>query len=326
MEILVLSDRDVRELLPLAECMQVMEEALAAAARGEAHQPLRSVVAPEQAAGLMGLMPAFLGGEAPALGIKVISVFPGNRARGLDSHQGSVLLLDPETGQTRAVIEASALTGIRTAAVSALAARLLAREDAGDMALIGAGVQAEFHLEAMAAVRDLRRVRVVTRSGETARAFADRHAARYSFPIEVVPTVEEAVAGSDLVVVATTATSPVLHGRWLAPGAHVTVLGGPGANEVDAECLRRSALFVDDRVAVENESLEYMGAVAAGAIGPEHVRATIGEVLAGLRRGRLAADEVTLFKSLGIAIEDVAAAAFVYARARDEEVGTWVVR
>jgi ornithine cyclodeaminase len=258
--------------------------------------------------------------------VKVITVFPGNRARGLDSHQGSVLLLSPETGETRAVIEASVLTGIRTAAVSALAARLLAREDAGDMALIGAGVQAEFHLEAMDAVRHLRRVRVVTRTGVTARAFADLHGPRYPYPIEAVSSVDEAVSDADLVVVATTATSPVLSGPSLAPGAHVTVLGGPGANEVDHEALRRSALFVDDRIAVANESREYMDALADGAIGPEHIRATIGEVLAGLADGRRSADEVTLFKSLGIAIEDVAAAAYVYERACAEEVGTWVVR
>lgn len=322
----MLGDQDVKGLLSIEECMPVMEEALSTLARGEGHQPLRSVVAPEQSAGLMGLMPAFLGGETPSFGIKVISVFPGNRELGIDSHQGAVLLLSPRTGEVRAVVNASALTGIRTAAVSALATRLLAREDAGDLALIGAGVQAVYHLDAMASVRDLRRVRVASRSGDTARRFADEHAARFSFPIEPVGSVEEAVDRADIVVTATTATSPVLQGAWLAPGTHVNVIGGPGAYEVDVETMARSALFLDDRVAAENESGEYMAAVAGGAITTEHVRGTLGEVLAGMRPGRVSADEVTLFKSLGLGIEDVAAAAYVYARACDEEVGTWVGR
>ncbi len=324
MELLVLDDRDVERLLSIEECMPVMEEALSVLARGEACLPLRSVVAPEKAAGLMGLMPAYLGGETPSLGVKVIGVFAGNQERGIDSHQGAVLLLSPRTGEVRAVVNASALTGIRTAAVSAVATRLLAREDAGDLALIGAGVQAAYHLDAMALVRDLRRVRVVSRTGDTARRFAKEHGERFSFPIDPVSSVEEAVQGADLVVTATTATSPVLRGAWLVPGAHVNVIGGPGANEVDVEAISRAALFLDDRVAAENESGEYMAAVAEGAIGPEHVRGTLGEVLAGMRPGRSSADEVTLFKSLGIGIEDVAAAAYVCSRACDEEVGTWV--
>ncbi len=326
MELLVLGDEDVKGLLSIQDCMPVMEAALAALARGESHMPLRSVVAPEQAAGLMGLMPAYLGGVAPAYGIKVISVFPGNRDRGIDLHQGAVLLMSPDTGENLALVNASALTGIRTAAVSALATRLLAREDAGDLALVGAGVQAVYHLEAMAAVRQLRRVRVASRSGETARRFAEEQGPRFSFPIEAVDSVEEAVRGADLVVVATTATSPVVHGAWIAPGAHVNVIGGPGAHEVDDEAMARSVLFLDDRVAAEHESGEYRAAVASGAIGPEHVRGTLGEVLAGLRPGRTSAEEVTLFKSLGIAVEDVAAAAHVYVRAREKGVGTWVRR
>lgn len=326
MELLVLGDADVEQLLSIEHCMPVMEEALSALARGEGHMPLRSVVAPERAAGLMGLMPAYLGGRAPAYGIKVISVFPGNRDLGIDSHQGAVLLVSPETGENLALVNASALTGIRTAAVSALATRLLAREDAGDLALVGAGVQAVYHLDAITAVRRLRRVRVASRTGETARGFADRHGPRFPFPIEAVESVEEAVRGADLVVVATTATSPVVRGAWLAAGAHVNVIGGPGAHEVDDDAMARSALFVDDRTAAEHESGEYRSAVASGAIGPAHVRGTIGEVLAGLRPGRTSAEEVTLFKSLGIAVEDVAAAAYVYARAKAEGVGTWVNR
>ncbi len=326
MEVLVLGDGDVEELLSIEECIPVMEEALVALARGECHMPLRSVLAPERAAGLMGLMPAFLGGRAPAYGIKVISVFPGNRDLGIDSHQGAVLLMSPDTGENLALVNASALTGIRTAAVSALATRLLARGDAGDLALVGAGVQAIYHLDAMAAVRDLRRVRVTSRTGETARCFAREHGPRFSFPIEAVDSVEEAVRDADLVVVATTATSPVVRGAWFAPGAHVNVIGGPGACEVDDDALARSALFLDDRTAAENESAEYRGAVASGAIGWEHVRGTIGEVLAGLRPGRTSSQEVTLFKSLGIAVEDVAAAAHIYVLARERGVGTLVKR
>ncbi|MHB8869394.1 MAG: ornithine cyclodeaminase family protein [Thermoleophilia bacterium] len=326
MELLVLGDADVEGLLSIEECIPVMEEALSALARGQSHMPLRSVVAPEQAAGLMGLMPAYLAGRAPAYGIKVISVFPGNRDLGIDSHQGAVLLMSPDTGENLALVNASALTGIRTAAVSALATRLLAREEAGDLALVGAGVQAVYHLDAMAAVRRLRRVRVASRTGESARRFAEQHGGRFPFAIEAVESAEEAVRGADLVVVATTATSPVVRGAWLAAGAHVNVIGGPGAHEVDDDAMARSALFLDDRTAAEHESGEYRSAVASGAIGSEHVRGAIGEVLAGLRPGRTSAEEVTLFKSLGIAVEDVAAAAYVYARAKERGVGTWAKR
>ncbi|GAB4268047.1 MAG: alanine dehydrogenase [Thermoleophilia bacterium] len=324
MELLVLDQAQTWELLSVESCMPVMAAALSALARGQGCQPLRTVMAPEGAAGLLGLMPAYLDGAEPALGVKVIGVFPGNRERGQDSHQGAVVLLNPETGEPRAFIDASALTGIRTAAVSALATQELAREDAGDLALIGVGVQAAYHLEALAAVRPLRRVRVVGRSGASARRFAREWGGRFPFPVQPVADVAEAVRGADLVVTATTATAPVLAGAWLAPGAHVNVIGGPGCREVDNEALARAALFVDSREAVAAESGEYRAALAEGAIGPEHVRAELGEVLAGLRPGRTGPEEITLFKSLGIAVEDVAAAAFLYEQARRRGVGTWV--
>ncbi len=324
MQLLVLDHDQIEGLLSLEACMSVVAEALTAVARGDGHQPLRSVMAAEGAGGLLGLMPAYVAGATPAFGVKLIAVFPGNRPRGLDSHQGAVVLLSPETGEPLALMDASAVTAWRTAAASALATRALAREDAGDLALIGAGVQAAYHLEAMAAVRALRRVRMASRSGETARRFADEHQPRFTFPIEAVENVEEAVRDADLVVTVTTAVEPVLKAEWLSAGAHLNVIGGPGCREVDDQTMARAALFVDSCEAAENESGEYRSALAAGAISPGHVRAELGEVLAGLRPGREKPDEITLFKSLGVAVEDVATAAHLYERAREEGVGTWV--
>ena len=311
---LVLSEHDVGELLTYPECIEVMAEALTALARGEVHNPLRSVVRPEGASGFLGLMPAYRGGDRPAFGLKEICLFPGNPARGLDTHLGGVLLHSGETGELLAIMNASAITAIRTAAVSALATKLLARDDAKVHAIIGAGVQARSHLRAISAVRKIEEVRICSRTPAKAEALAAGAA-----NVRVTGSIQEAVRGADIISTTTSSREPVIHRSWIAPGAHINAVGSSiaAARELDSDTVAASSLFVDRRESTLNESGDYLSAVREGAIaGPEHIRAEIGEILIGRADGRRARDEITLFKSLGIAIEDLASAQFLYDKAR----------
>jgi ornithine cyclodeaminase len=310
----------------MPDCIEAMADVLRALSRGEALQPLRSILRPDGAPGLMAVMPSWRGGGEPVFGIKVVGVFPGNLGKGMDAHQGAVLLFSGETGEPLAAVNASAVTAIRTAAVSGVATRTLAREDAGDLALVGASVQAATHLEAMACVRRLRRVRVASRDPARARAFADRHAARCPCPLQAVASVEEAVRGADLVVTATSSPVPVLKGAWVAEGAHLNVIGASlkDRREVDGAAMAAARLFVDRRESTENEAGDYLLALREGAIGSGHILAELGEVLEGRHPGRTSGAEVTLFKSLGLAVEDLAAAALLLRRAREQGQGAWV--
>ena len=326
MKILVLTHSEVEQLLPMRECIDVMSEALASLARGEVHQPLRMVVRPPDAAGVIAMMPAYKSGDVPLFGLKAICVFPGNAAHGKDAHQGGVLLFSGETGELLAIINASAITAIRTAAVSGLATRLLAREDASELAIIGAGVQARAHLAAMACVRPIKRARIASRRFENAQEFADEVQREYAFTVEAVTSVQSAINEADLIVTATTSPNPVLECDWIAPGAHINAVGtySPSAREIDTATMVASSLFVDRRESALNEAGDYLLAARDGAIGPDHIRAEIGEVLIGNSAGRTSRDEITLFKSLGLATEDLAAAEYVYRKAQQSRAGTWV--
>jgi ornithine cyclodeaminase len=330
MKILVLSHAEVSELLPMKECIAVMRAALIALASGEAHQPLRTIIRPPDATGVMGLMPAFMSGGASghqaAFGLKAICVFSGNPAKGKDAHQGAVLLFSAETGELVAMMNASAITAIRTAAVSGVATDLLARADAGNLAIIGSGVQARSHLVAMSEVREIKRCRVASRRLEHAQSFAKEMRPDCSFPLEPVETVEEALDGADLIVTATSAVEPIVRREWISAGAHLNLVGSSfaRAREVDSETMAAVSLFVDRRESTLNEAGDYLFASRDGLIGPDHIRAELGEVLKGDRPGRTSPDEITLFKSLGLAIEDVFAAEYLFRKARELEVGTWV--
>lgn len=326
MKIVVLNHKEVEELLPMTDCIEVMVDALSALARGQVHQPLRMVVRPPDASGLMGLMPAYMSGERAAYGLKAVCVFPQNPAVGKDAHQGSVMLFSAETGELLALMNASAITAIRTAAVSGLATRMLAREDAGSLAIIGSGVQAHWHLAAMAVVRSIKKVCVASRTFVNAQNFAAKMSANYPFPIEAVESVELAVQAADLVVTATTASEPILKREWIAPGTHLNVVGSsfPGAREVDSATMAACSLFVDRRESTLNEAGDYLFAARDGAIGPGHIKGEIGELLLGEAQGRSSDDEITLFKSLGLAVEDLASAEHVYRKAKERGAGTWV--
>lgn len=326
MKILILNHDEVVELLPMKECIALMREALIKLASGEVHQPLRTIVRPPNAMGVMGLMPSYVGGDDAAYGLKTVCVFPGNPAKGKDAHQGAVLLFSAETGELLALMNASAITAIRTAAVSGVATDLLAREDASDLAIIGAGVQARTHLKAIAEVRPIKRCRVASRNIEHARQLAKEISESVPFAIEPVETVEKAVGGADLIATVTNSKEPVVHREWISPGVHLNVVGSstPLAREVDTATIAGSALFVDRRESTLNEAGDYLFAMREGAIGPEHIRAELGEVLTKQKPGRTSPEEVTLFKSLGLAVEDLAAANYLYRKAKESNAGTWI--
>jgi ornithine cyclodeaminase len=317
--VLVLSEEDVRAVLDMESCIEAMAEVLTALAQGRLHQPLRSVVRPPTEE-LFGLMPAWRGGDEPVFALKEIVVSPANPTRGLDPHQGAVLLHDGQTGRLRAVLNASPVTEIRTAAVSAVATRALARPDARVVAILGSGVQGRSHVAAMRAVLPEAELRIWSRTPEHAVGLA---LASHATACE---TVEEALEGADVVCTTTSAREPVVERDWLAPGAHVNAVGSsvPSERELDAATVAAAALFVDRRESTVNESGDYLRAVEEAGIDEGHIRAELGEVLAGSHPGRSDAHELTVFKSLGLAVEDLAAAELCVARAALREIGTEV--
>jgi ornithine cyclodeaminase len=310
----VLDEHDVRRLLPMAECIDAMATVLAALARDQLYNPLRFVVRPPNEASLMGLMPAHRAGDAPLWSLKALTIVPGNSARGLDSHQGFVVLFDGETGEPRAILNAGGVTAVRTAAVSAVATRLLAREDAGTLAILGTGTQAHSHLAAMRAVRDFERVVVWSASGRSLDG------------AESVASAEEAVRGADVVCTVTSSAQPVVERAWLKPGTHVNAVGSsiPTTRELDTETMAAAALFVDRRESTVNEAGDYLFPLREGALDESHIRGELGELLIGAAEGRRSTDELTVFKSLGLAVEDLAAAELVLARAEAEDAGSVV--
>jgi ornithine cyclodeaminase/alanine dehydrogenase-like protein (mu-crystallin family) len=331
MRVLILSHRDVLAALPPQACAEAMAAALAGHASGETFMPLRSVMMPPDAAGFMGLMPGWRGGGSgdgggAAFGLKAVCIMPGNPARGLDAHQGLVTLFDGETGQPTAILDAAAITEVRTAAVTAVATAALARPDASTLAILGAGTQARAHLRALEKVRTFGKVRIFAPTEAHARALAAGSAGRYP-EVSVAASAEEAVRGADVVVTATSSREPVLRRAWLAAGAHVNAVGAssPAARELDTATVAASALFCDSRESLRSEAGEFRLAVAEGVIpGEEHIRAELGEVLAGTAAGRQSGGELTLFRSLGLAIEDLAAAECAVAAAARRGLGTEV--
>ena len=320
---LIVSHADVERLLPMDACIEAMSDALAATTRGDALLPLRQVLRLHGGRDAFGVMPAVLGS---AIGAKVITVFPGNDATPYESHMGVVLYFDDTHGRLLAIIDASSVTAIRTAAVSGLATRLLARPDATDLAILGAGVQAMTHLEAMIAVRPIARVRVWSRSVERRLAYAEWARARFAVDVEVARTAEQAARGAQIICTTTGSREPILEGEWLWPGTHVNAVGASlrNARELDTDAVVRASLFVDRRESAMNEAGDFLIPREEGAIDDSHIRGELGELVIGAIGGREREDEITLFKSLGLAVEDVAAARLIYDRARASGAGTWM--
>jgi alanine dehydrogenase len=321
MKLRILSGADIKALLPMDACIDLMRTTMIAVSEGRARVPPRTVL-PVSSGGLLGNMPGYLA-EPECFGVKLLSLFPGNPAAGLSSHLGLVLLFEPKHGLPVAMLDAAELTAIRTAAVSGLATQLLAREEAADLAILGSGEQARSHLEAMLAARPVRRVRVWSRNPAHAEAFAAEQGELHALRIEVAASAEAAVVGADLICTVTGSPEPILHGDWIAPGAHLNVVGASriAAAEIDTAAVIRARFFVDFRQSAELEAGELRRALDADAITPEHVLGEIGEVANGTLAGRRAPDEITLFRSLGIAPEDLASAHYVLQRAEAAGLG-----
>ena len=302
MSALILGEHEVRSLLTMAECIEAMDRVLQELARGALHQPLRWMTRAPDGASIMGLMPAQRGGEDAAWSLKEIVVVPDNPTRGLDPHQGAVLLHDGRTGELRAVLNASPITELRTAAVSAVATRALARPDAAVVAILGGGVQARSHDAAMRSILPNAEIRAWTRRDGG--------------------TPEDVLRGADVVCTCTSAREPILRREWLAPGAHVNAVGSsvPSARELDAETVAAATLVVDRRESALHEA----GDLLLAGFGEERIAAELGEVLVGSHPGRTDAGELTVFKSLGLGVEDLAAAELVVRKAREQGAGTEV--
>jgi len=292
---MILDEGAVRELLHLEDLIPAMARALADLSSGKVAQPMRTMIPIADHGGFLGLMPAYGG----ALGAKLVTFYPGNQ--GVPTHHAMIVLFRPETGEPLVTMDGRLITEMRTAAVSAVASQLLARPEASVLGILGSGVQARSHLEALCLVHAFRDIRVW--SPRNARAFAKQ------FGIHAAPSAEEAVRGADVVVVATTSQTPVLSGAWLSPGTHINAVGAPRPTwrELDDDVLRKARIYVESREAATRESGDV---IAAG-----QVVAEIGEVVTGAKRGRESAGEITLFKSVGVAIEDVVSADLVYRKA-----------
>jgi len=315
--VIVLSEHDVRELLDMESCIDAMTDVLASLARGELYNPLRSIARSEGADTLLGLMPAYRSAPKKAYGLKEIVIVPTNPSRGLDTHMGGVLLHDGDNGELLAIMNASPITEIRTAAVSAVATRALARPDAQRVAILGSGAQARGHVHAMRAVLDDPEIRIWSRNLDKAEELAGELGAT------VAPSVDAALFGAEVVCTTTAAVDPIVERRWLARGAHLNAVGAcfPTTRELDTETVASASFFTDRRESCLNEAGDYIIAAAEGAVGPEHIKAELGEVLAGMHPGREHEDELTIFKSLGIAVEDLASAELIVQRARERGVG-----
>ncbi len=325
-QILVLAAADVERLLTTDACIDLMAETLADLARGIFHQPLRMIVRPADAKGLLGLMPAHRASGPALYGLKAICVFPENPKINKDAHQGSVMLFNGDTGELLSLMNASSITAIRTAAVSAVATRLLARDEASRLAIIGSGVEARSHLPAIASVRQIKQTRVVSRRRVHADAFATEMSERFPFPIEAVDTVQQAVEDADIIVTVTSSLEPVLKREWIPNGAHINAIGthSPASREIDGATMAAARVFVDRRESAISEAGDYVLALKEGFITPDSIVGEIGEVLTGTKQGRQSSDEITLFKSLGLAVEDLACAQYLFEKAREVGAGSWV--
>lgn len=323
--VLMISGSDVRRLLPMRTCIDLMVKALGATAEGKTFQPLRQVIDLPGINGVLSHMPGYLA-EPEALGSKLVTVFPGNSATPYSSHQGIVILFDVRHGRPMAIINASQITAIRTAAASGLATRLLAREESEHLLIVGCGEQASTHLEAMLTVRRPSRVTVWGRDRGKAKTFADAESARHDIAITVATSLPEAVGSADIVCTTTASDVPIVFGRDIRPGTHLNVVGSsvPSTREIDGQAFAMARVFVDLRAATVTQGGDYLAACREGLVDESHILGEIGDLVLGRRQGRLHPGDVTLFKSLGIIAEDLAAAHHIHGTALQEGVGTLV--
>lgn len=327
--VLLLTRADVETALPMAECIASQEHAFREHGLGHAQTPHRLGMKVPGQDGLYIAMPAYLGQtpaaqtQTGAMAVKVLTFYPGNPGMGLPAIVATVLLHDPQTGALLAIMEGASITGLRTAAGSAVATQYLARPEAATVGILGSGVQAESHLVAMCAVRPVQTAWVYSRDRDRRRDFAERMAARLGIDVTPVSSARAAVEGADIVVTATTAREPIVDGDWFAEGAHINCVGSgiPDRRELDDKIVQRAKIVVDTYTSALEEAGDLLIPLAKGLITRAAIHADLGEVLTGQRAGRTDPQEITLFKSVGVALQDVAAAAWVYRRARELSLG-----
>jgi alanine dehydrogenase len=335
----LLTESDVKAVLTMDDLIETMASALKRFSTGRVVQPVRTVISVDRDDAFFGSMPAFVRASGPepranvgavkpaadepaALGEKLVTVFGSNAARGLHTHLATIVLLDPETGALVALLDGRYITEARTAAVSAVTSRLLARRDASSLAIIGSGVQARSHLEALARVHTLRSIMVWSPNAQRRETFAREASPHAPCPVTAVAHAGEATVGADLIVLVTSSPSPVIDSGWVKPGAHIMCIGAcrPTQREMDPALTARARVFVDSREAALVESGDIVLGIQEGRFGPDHIVAEIGELVNGAA-GRRSDREVTVFKSLGMAVEDVTAADLAYRRACQRGIG-----
>jgi len=303
----------VASLLTMQECIEVMEKMFRSLGTGETAQPLRSFMWLPGKKGLLGMMPGY-DTSVGIMGIKLISVFHGNRDKGYPSHQGVVILFDANHGQPLMIFDASEITSLRTAAVSALATKLLSRQDAEVLSIVGSGEEAERHIESILLVRTIRQINIWSRNEKNATRLASRVSERHNVPVVVSKNAEEAVKDTDIICTVTSSPEPVVMGNWISRGAHINAVGSstPLARELDTNAVLKSKLYTDCYESILNEAGDFLIPKKEGAVTDSHIRGDLGELLLGTKRGREDKDEITLFKSLGIASEDISLCWHIY--------------
>jgi alanine dehydrogenase len=313
MEPLFITKERIASLLPMNECIDVMENMFRSLAAGECLQPLRNIMLLPDHSGVLGMMPGYAG-KLGVIGIKAITVFHANSESGLPSHQGVVILFDAKHGQPLMLFDALEITAIRTAAASAVATKFLSVKNSSTLAIIGSGEQAKRHVEAIGLVRNIGQINIWSRNHPNAKALADQIISKHNIPVKVTATVQEAVINADIICTVTASKEPVVSGEWIAAGTHINAVGSsvPSARELDTATILKSKLFTDRYESLFKEAGDFLIPKNEGAVTDEHVIAEIGEVVSGIKKGREHDNEITVFKSLGIAAEDIFSAFHIY--------------
>jgi ornithine cyclodeaminase len=320
MEPLFVTKEKIASLLPMDECIDVMEKMFRSLAAGECLQPLRNIMWLPDSSGVLGMMPGHAS-KLGVMGIKVITVFHANSEAGLPSHQGVVMLFDAKNGQPLMFFDALEITAIRTAAASAVATKLLSRKNSSTLAIIGSGEQAKRHIEAMLLVRDIKKINLWSRNEKNAKHLANILSGEYNIPVHIKNNVQQAVENADIICTVTSSKEPVIMGDWIAAGTHINAVGSstPAARELDTATIVRSKLFTDRYESLFNEAGDFLIPKKENAVTDEHVKGELGEVLLNTKKGRENDDEITLFKSLGIAAEDIFSAYHIYNKINNTE-------
>ena len=313
MDPIFINKEKIAQLLPMSECIEVIEKMFLSLATGECLQPLRNIMRLPGGKGVLGMMPGYAS-KLDVMGIKVITVFHANSEVGLPSHQGVVLLFDANNGQPLMLFDALEITAIRTAAASAVATKLLSKKDSSTLAIIGSGEQAKRHVEAILLVRNIKQINIWSRKKENAKELAKKTLVQHKTSVNLCKDVKEAAEQADIICTVTASKEPIVKGDWISAGTHINAVGSstPAARELDTALIVKSKLFADCYESIFNEAGDLLIPKKEGIVSNDHVKAEIGEVLAGTKKGRESNEEITVFKSLGIAAEDIFSAFHIY--------------